>query len=521
MTELKISLVTILPTLLLFLASVRYLTLNQNYRIAIAALYLSLLTGFGALALNGIELNTDSFLFKIYDLQPFYQFDALSSIIYSMIALIGLVVVRYSRHYLDGEKRHKRFISDLSITIAFVQMLSVSGNLITLFIAWTGTSYGLHRLILFYSDRKKARLAARKKFIVARLGDVSLLLAFVFIYLQLGTSNLQVILDQIKIYSISELPFKLELAGLLIVIAACLKSVQVPFHGWLPDVIEAPTPVSALLHAGLLNAGPFLILRFSGLIDLSSYSSVILITVGSISAVFGAISSSLQPSVKSSLAYSSIGHMGFTLFISGLGIYSASLLHLVSHSFYKAHAFLSSGSLIEKIRSGVAAPIERINKSNHILPALFLSGLMFLTFTFTWQGTLYLSFQMLVLSAIIFLGILSLNLKTFAYSPDKRSVLHLTFTSAIVINCFYLFEHLFEHYLGTVVPAIKDPQNGLKIYIIGILLLFAAIVFAQSVLIKTKNRSFISQWEVHFRNGLYMNQWFNRFMNSLYTKRLN
>ena len=278
------------------------------------------------------------------------RFDALSIVMFLMVSVIGFIVLQFSKSYLHGDINHLKFIRRLLLTIACVQVLVLSGNLFILFISWVSTSFSLQRLILFYKDRKTAQIAVRKKFIVARMSDLSLLIAVILLYFEYGTSNLEVIFQELKNVNSVRTSWITELSGFFIVLSAIIKSVQIPFHGWILDVMEAPTPVSGLLHAGLLNAGPFLIIRFSYLIELTFIAPIILLVIGGISALYGTIVFPKQPAIKTSLAYSSIGHMGFSLMICGMGLYSASLLHLIAHSFYKAHSFLSSGSVIDKYR---------------------------------------------------------------------------------------------------------------------------------------------------------------------------
>ncbi|NVJ87475.1 MAG: NADH/ubiquinone/plastoquinone (complex i) [Algoriphagus sp.] len=518
MNLLILSVLFIFPALLFSLTNFRSFSLRASYVLLQIGLYVAIGLGLGAMVWTYLNETVSANLLLFGDFGLTLRLDALSSLMYTMIAIIGLVVVRYSRNYLDGEKRHKHFIARLAMTIAFVQLLVISGNLAILFISWVGTSIGLHQLLLFYPDRKKARLAASKKFLIARLGDLTLLSAFILIYLQFGTADLSAIFEQAQSLSRNNPPSNLELAGILLVASACLKSVQLPFHGWLLDVMETPTPVSALLHAGLLNAGPFLILRFSFLIEISTIAPLVLIIVGGLSALFGAIASTTQPSIKTSLAYSSIGHMGFSLMVSGLGVYSASLLHLVAHSFYKAHSFLSSGSLIEKVQTSGADNYRRSHQFGRIILAFITSSLLYIGVTDFWQTNFEMEFQMLVISGIIFLSILSLHINTLDSNNGVRSITFLLVGSLIVVNCFYFFEHAFAVFLGNQIPAIRTLDEPVQMMVLGLMVLFLLTVLSQSVFLQFKNSLFLKRMEIHFRNGLYINHLMDRFMNSLSLK---
>lgn len=287
--------------------------------------------------------------FTIQKIQSAFLLDNLSILTFIMVAIIGTVVIRFSKNYLDGEKSKTKFLQNLVLTLSSISLFLISGDLIILWIAWVSTSLFLHQLLIHYPDRPKAQAAAKNKYILARIGDGLLLIAFYMLNEEFHTTNIKEILASLEIttkYSI-----RLEISGLLLVLAAIVKSAQIPFQGWLLDVMEAPTPVSALLHAGLINAGPFLIIRFSPLIENGNYSSILILVWAGISATLATIIFTTQSKLKTGLAYSSIAHMGFSLFLTGMGFYSAALLHIISHSFYKAYSFLSSGNTIAKAKA--------------------------------------------------------------------------------------------------------------------------------------------------------------------------
>lgn len=521
MNETVLSLIFLLPGLIFLLSTIPngpLKSLNFTYSWIAIGVYLSLISGLFGI---GYIASFDSFsteLFATENLGLTVRVDSLSMILFTMIAIIGLVVVRYSRNYMDGDPKHRKFISGLAFTLAFVQLLVISGNLATVFMAWIGTSLGLHRLLIFYPERKRAQLAAKKKFIIARIGDLTLLSGFLLIYQHFGTGDLNSIFDQAKLYTSNSISWDLELAGIFIILSASLKSVQVPFHGWLLDVMEAPTPVSALLHAGLLNAGPFLVIRFAYLMDLTATATTVLVIIGALSALFGAIAATMQPNVKTALAYSSVGHMGFTLMVCGLGVYSASLLHLIAHSFYKAHAFLSSGSLIDRVQTKGALNYQRLNSSIRQLLGMLTATGLFLLIAFLWQTNGHTEFQMMIISAIIFLGILSLHMNTLDSNNSTRSILYLLGGSVIVINFFFLFESLISNYLGSAIPSIRTPELALQFVSITILMVFSFAVLYQSLSMKVSESKTFQRLEVHFRNGLYINQYMDKVMNSLSIK---
>ena len=198
------------------------------------------------------------------------------------------------------------------------------------------------RLLLFYPDRVAARRAARKKFITARIGDVALLGAVVSLWAAYGTADIGTILRAARS---GEGGTAAVLAAILLALAALLKSAQFPTHGWLTEVMETPTPVSALLHAGVINAGGFLLIRFAEIMLLSPGVLAALAMVGGFTALFGGLVMLTQPAVKTSLAWSTVAQMGFMILECGLALFPLALLHIVAHSLYKAHSFLASGEI--------------------------------------------------------------------------------------------------------------------------------------------------------------------------------
>lgn len=274
--------------------------------------------------------------------------DALGAVMLLLVAALGWVIVRYSQPYLDGERGQTRYLRCLMLTLAAVTLLVLTNNLLVLAAAWIITSLALHGLLTFFDQRPQALIAAHKKFLASRVADVTLVAAIVLVGRQLGTFEI----DQ-AIAAAAALPAMtgtLKAAALLFVLSALLKCAQLPVHGWLIQVMEAPTPVSALLHAGVVNLGGFLLIRLGTLVADVPAAQALLVVVGSITAVVAALVMMTRISIKVSLAWSTCAQMGFMLMQCGLGLHSLALLHLVAHSLYKAHAFLGAGGAVEQNR---------------------------------------------------------------------------------------------------------------------------------------------------------------------------
>lgn len=317
--------------------------------LGILSLLLALLSA-GALAIAGHPLQLT--IASWGPLAVSTYFDAVSAVMLVLAAFLAVAVIRFSANYLGGNPDQGRFFKWLSVTAGCVLMLVVAGNLALFVLSWMGVSMALHKLLTFYPDRPAALTAARKKFLFSRLGDIALLAALWIAWREFGT------LDYAPLFAGAAAGSEgsLQLIAILLVLAAVLKSAQFPFHGWLPDTMETPTPVSALMHAGIINAGGFLIIRFSPIMAQAPHALEILAAVGGFTALFGSLVMITQTSVKRTLAFSTVAQMGFMMLQCGLGAFALALLHIAAHSLYKAHAFLSSGSVIAGARKAGAPP---------------------------------------------------------------------------------------------------------------------------------------------------------------------
>lgn len=444
------------------------------------------------------------------------RIDSLSIVMFSMIAIIGFVVVKFSLNYLDGDERHGRFIGRLAATITSVQLLVLAGNLGLLFISWVLTSISLHRLLLFYADRPGAIVAARKKFIAARLADVCLLLAVSFLYLQFGTGNLEIIFQEIK-FSFSSLntPNNIEAVALLLAFVALLKSAQFPTHGWLIEVMETPTPVSALLHAGLLNAGPFLLIRMAFVMEASTYASIFILLIGGFTALFASVAFLTQTSIKTALGYSSVAHMGFSLMMCGLGAYPVAMLHLVAHSFYKAHAFLSSGSIIDVFRGYKVKQVKRTGNPLKIALGIVLAIGLFAGFATVWGVDPLKELPLLFIGGIIVMGLSSLFIAALDSKVSIALFLRASVLAILVALAFFTLESTASHLFATQLPE-ASILNSVQVILMAVLLLaFGAVVFVQMLAPVLKTKLTYSALAVHLRNGFYANAMFDRIIGAL------
>lgn len=490
---------------------------QRVYRLAITVMGLALLAVlFAATVLlrNGPLVSP---LLGINGVGLAIRLDALSVIMFGLVAFIGLLVIHFSRNYLDGDPGQARFFGDLCLTIGAVILFVLSGNLLQLVLAWIGTSLALHRLLLFYSDRKGAVLAARKKFIAARIGDLCFAAAAILIVRAFGTGDLGALADAAgTALATGTVPAGIGAATLLVVIAAAMKSAMFPFHGWLLEVMETPTPVSALLHAGLLNAGTFLIVRLGELIFLFPPALYLLILVGGFTALFASTAMVTQNSVKVSLAYSSAAHMGFMLMLCGFGAHSLAIMHLVAHSFYKAHAFFSSGSIVEYAQVTGTEEKKTVPHPIFLVLCLTLAAAIFIGIGSLLGIDLTKRPGEIALGVIFVTAITALLAKAFTGRPQRFVILRTGLAAIGVTLAFFALELIAARLLAGAVAAFPTPNTVTLIVIIIAVIFFTLVTLLYALLPAIAKTPVGRAAYVHVKQGLYANTLFDRLIRALW-----
>jgi len=515
----NIALLLVLPVAL-FLLSFIVSFIKNKYLLKEVKLInnLAVYSGFITAILAGILYFTSSLqqatLFQVADLGFGFRVDTVSLIMFSMIAIIGFVIIRYSNRYLAGDPRQHIFLGRLALTLASVQVLVLAGDLITLCVAWVATSLALHQLLVYYKHRPRAISAARKKFIVARLGDVFVITAALLLYFGYSSTNLEVIFTAIQAGALQNI----EIVAACLALAAIFKSAQFPMFSWLLEVMETPTPVSALLHAGLLNAGPFLIIRMAYVMDAATYAPILLIIIGGFTAICGSIIYMTQSSIKTALAYSSISHMGFSLLSCGLGIFPAAMLHLVAHSFYKAHAFLSSGSLIEWFRAHKNEKLQQSYKYANIALGIGATLVTYFVSAYLWGFHSMDQFGLLLLGGIIAIGASKLLINVIDAKNNGQLMAQAIGLVLLVAFSFFTLESISSGILIGDVP-LKGAYNLAEIVVgLTFVALFLSVMFIQNTsAMKFYSKSFHKMLVV-FKNGLYVNAYFDQVIRALHIK---
>lgn len=275
------------------------------------------------------------------------QFDSISATMLIVITSVSALVHIYSIGYMSGDPHIPRFMSYLSLFTFLMIVLVTSDNFVQLFIGWEGVGLCSYLLINFWLTRLKANKAAMKAMLINRVGDLGLVLAMIKILDEFGA------LEFSTIYSIMGLNVdkdSVTIICLLLFLGAVGKSAQLGLHTWLPDAMEGPTPVSALIHAAtMVTAGVFLIIRSAPLFEGSSLALTVVTILGALTAFFAATTGVVQNDLKKVIAYSTCSQLGYMVMVCGLSNYSTSLFHLMNHAFFKALLFLSAGSIIHAL----------------------------------------------------------------------------------------------------------------------------------------------------------------------------
>lgn len=441
-------------------------------------------------------------------------YDALSAVISLLVSFVGAIVITYSKNYLDGDPGQGHFIKWLCLTLAAVLTLTISGNLLQFTLAWVASSLCLHQLLVFYQDRRAARLAARKKFIASRLGDICLISTMALVYYVFGSLDFDVVFAKANaLGDAGTLPPQIHVIAMLVVVGAMLKSAQFPFHGWLTEVMETPTPVSALLHAGIINAGGFLILRLSDMVSLSVPALEMLAMVGGFTALFGSVVMLTQTSVKVSLAWSTIAQMGFMMLQCGLGAFSAAALHIVAHSLYKAHAFLSAGSVIDISRaSWVARPHGKPHPARLVIG---LSGAVGLTWavSLAFGASLTRAPGVFALGAIMVMGVTHLVANAIDERPSPFVILRGVGLAVGVAVAYFALQLGAEVLMSGSLPEKQALRGPLDLAIVGlVIVLFGVVTVLQNAMPYKMADPRWQAFYVHLFNGFYVNAFTNRLV---------
>ncbi len=431
------------------------------------------------------------------------RFDLIESLMLLLVTFLGWVIVNYSHGYMAGDPKESLYITRLMHTLASVTLLVVTNSLVVFLLAWILTGLTLHGLLTLYPTRQAAVIVAHKKFLASRLGDLTLLCGVLLLGAQTGSFEMNGVADHVV--KLHPIPLSIHVAALLLAISAIIKGAQFPLHGWLIQVMEAPTPVSALLHAGVVNLGGFMLIRLAPVINTTQAAQALLVAVGCLTAIIGSLVMTTRISIKVHLAWSTCAQMGFMLMECGLGLYDLAFLHLLAHSLYKANEFLGSGRTVTQAR----LKLKTSPRPMPDLPALLgggLCGLLVATLiAVLWQPDGPMDAALIFCITIVGLAIAGI----LAAVLSKRSIASslILLMSAIAISALYFgYETLFSK-IVRMATFNQAQQRPMLIFSLGCFVLLYGIQTMVCVNPMGKLAAALHQW---FYAGLYLDEVFTR-----------
>nr|YP_009475728.1 NADH dehydrogenase subunit 5 [Porites fontanesii]AVK80181.1 NADH dehydrogenase subunit 5 [Porites fontanesii] len=382
------------------------------------------------------------------------QFDSLVAIMLLVVTTISTLVHIFSTAYMAGDPHIPRFMSYLSLFTFLMVVLVSSDNYVQLFIGWEGVGLCSYLLINFWLTRIEANKAAIKAMLVNRVGDMGLILAMFVILDRFGSLEFSSVFNMVVVSAPSS---DITLICLLLFVGAVGKSAQLGLHTWLPDAMEGPTPVSALIHAAtMVTAGVFLLIRSSPLFEQAPFALMVVIIVGSLTVLLAATVGVVQNDLKKVIAYSTCSQLGYMVVACGISHYSISLFHLMNHAFFKALLFLSAGSVIHALsdeqdirKMGGLIKLIPLTYILVVVGSLSLMGFPYLTGFYSKDLILELAFEQYYLTFAYWLGGFSALLTTL-YSIR---LVYLTFLSN-TNSRKAIFRHAHEGSWNLVLPLI-------------------------------------------------------------------
>lgn len=358
------------------------------------------------------------------------QLDPLSAIMALVVSGVGFIIHVYSVGYMADDEGYTRYFTYLNLFTFAMLILVMASNIVLMFVGWEGVGLCSYLLIGFWFEKHSAANAGKKAFIVNRVGDAAFILGILFIFLHIGSGEFTAINGAISGGAVSQ--GLATLIAILLFVGATGKSAQIPLYVWLPDAMEGPTPVSALIHAAtMVTAGVYMVCRMNLLYTLSETAALIVAIVGALTAIYAGTMALTQNDIKRVLAYSTISQIGYMFIGCGVGAYAAGMFHLYTHSFFKSLLFLCAGSVIHAL-SG-EANMKKMGGLRKYLPITYFT---FLIGAIAIAGVPFLS------------GFFSKDaILTQAFAQGKYFIWALGILGA-VLTAFYMFRLIFLTFYG-------------------------------------------------------------------------
>lgn len=371
----SVSVIILAPPVLMLITAL--ICLNQNISVKLLWKVFALFSGLALLSTATsllLQIMQPSFV-EHGSLLPGLAASQLQSWMAVLVQLLGTVIGVFSSRYMQGESGQALYIKAFSGVLALVHMLLLADQWLVLIGVWALIGIILERLLCFYSERPFATLAAHKKFIADRIADALLVTAAVLAWSEIGSGSISALSAHLAYTEISAL---LHVSAVCLVLAVMIRTALFPAHGWLIQVMEAPTPVSALLHAGVVNLSGFVLIRFAPLLQEATVARWLLVVFGMVTAILAGLVMLTRISIKVRLAWSTVAQMGFMILECGLGLYTLAAMHLLGHSLYKAHAFLSASSVVQHYKLQLLRNTGQVSAASLLLSPAAAMGIIFL-----------------------------------------------------------------------------------------------------------------------------------------------
>jgi NADH-quinone oxidoreductase subunit L len=344
----------------------------------IGSFVISLLMFFGLVGRDSNDRQVTQHLYQWIDVGSLHVgmdllYDPLSALFLLLITGVGSLIHVYSIGYMEHDPRRRRFFGYLNLFVAAMLMLVLSENYLGLFLGWEGVGLASYLLIGFWQHKPTAAAAAKKAFVINRVGDIGMSLGIALMFVTFHTTSF----TEVSHLASGASENTLTALGLLLLLAACGKSAQVPLQSWLLDAMEGPTPVSALIHAAtMVTAGVYLIVRSNFIFDLTPDAQTAVVAVAVVTLLWGAIIGCAKDDIKKVLAGSTMSQIGYMMLGAGLGPagYAFAIFHLLTHGFFKANMFLGAGSVMHAMDEEV--DMRRYGALRHAMPVTFLTFTM-------------------------------------------------------------------------------------------------------------------------------------------------
>ena len=385
--------------------------------------------------------------------------DGLSAMMLVVVTIVSFLVHLYSMGYMHGDRRYWLFFVELQLFSASMLGLVLAHNYLQMFICWELVGLCSYLLIGFWYEKKSASDAAKKAFLVTRIGDVGMLIGILLLFTTIGTLTFGGVFGAAEAGSIS--PKMITAVTILLFCGAMGKSAQFPLHVWLPDAMEGPTPVSALIHAAtMVAAGVYLVGRSFPLFSHSPQTMMVVAAIGAFTAIFAASIAVVQTDIKRVLAYSTISQLGYMILALGIGAYVAGMFHLMTHAFFKALLFLGSGSVIHAAGTQDIREMGGLGKKMKITTWTFVIGSLSLS-----------GFPLLA-------GFWSKDeILGFAFSNGRYLIFAVGAFTAF-LTAFYMFRLIFVVFYGKVSKASEHAHESPKVMTIPLIILAVFAVIA-------------------------------------------